>query len=823
MRNIRHKNIRFITGIVIMSVMLLLALISIFHTPYPINGISSDERLLDPSFRHIFGTDNLGRDVFSRTMVGIRTSLLAATGIVAIGAFFGLIIGALTGYFGGIADEIIMRINDGLASFPSILLAMVCVAVFGAGTLTVVFVLGVLFIPSFARVVRSEYIREKEKDYVKNIRLHGATAPRIMFRHILPNITESFFSAIAIGINNAILAESGLSYLGLGVQPPTPSLGRMMSEGQTYILKAGWICIYPGLMIMLIVMATSLISESFTRNIRSEFTFFQTKRMREFLEAQRAEGAAGKKPEETGKENPGDTRKEIPEETGEKTETDKKPVILRVENLRIAVDPDNIHEIVHGISFSINEGESLGFVGESGSGKSMSSLSIMNLLNGRGEMTADLVEFKGRTIIKDGKKLLSEKEYALLRGSDLAMVFQEPMTALDPSKKIGRLLSEAIKLKKDITGIREKEEINKRIEKALLDAGLNETERIKNSYPHELSGGQRQRVLIAMSLINDPELLILDEPTTALDAEVAEKILELIRREHRERKLSVIFISHDIEITKSLCSRIMVLKDGVIVECGETGQITENPQKDYTKELIAAGAGRDYMRLREKAFGNSRKLSRIPENILIAKKVSVSYKGRKKSENKVIDNLSFYIRKGECFGISGESGSGKTTLVKAMCGLLPYSGSIETKARYSMVFQDPYSSLNPAMKVGQLLEEVLYVSERTGRKELHKDLILQALSDTGLSAEYLDRYPSELSGGQRQRVAIAMAIITRPELVFLDEPVTALDVTIQDKIMLLLNDLMLKYGLTYVMISHDRRLLENMCDRVMKLNVSEKE
>ena len=814
MRNIRHKNIRFVLGLVIMAVMLLLAVISIFHTPYPINGISSDERLLDPSFRHIFGTDNLGRDVFSRTMVGIRTSLLAALGIVAIGAFFGLMIGALTGYFGGIADEIIMRINDGLASFPSILLAMVCVAVFGAGTLTVVFVLGVLFIPSFARVVRSEYIREKEKDYVKNIRLHGATAPRIMFRHILPNITESFFSAIAIGINNAILAESGLSYLGLGVQPPTPSLGRMMSEGQTYILKAGWICIYPGLMIMLIVMATSLISESFTRNIRSEFTFFQTKRMREFLEGKRS-GLSEKEAVEGFETESG---KNLEDDHGENPEE----IILRVENLRIAVAPEKIHEIVHGISFSLKEGEALGFVGESGSGKSMSSLSIMNLLNGRGEMTADLVEFKGRTIIKDGKKLLSEKEYALLRGSDLAMVFQEPMTALDPSKKIGRLLSEAIKLKKDITGIREKEEINKRIEKALLDAGLNETERIKNSYPHELSGGQRQRVLIAMSLINDPELLILDEPTTALDAEVAEKILELIRREHRERKLSVIFISHDIEITKSLCSRIMVLKDGVIVECGETGQITENPQEDYTKELIAAGAGRDYMRLREKAFGNSRKLSRIPENILIAKKVSVSYKGRKKSENKVIDNLSFYIRKGECFGISGESGSGKTTLVKAMCGLLPYSGSIETKARYSMVFQDPYSSLNPAMKVGQLLEEVLYVSEKAGRKELHKDLILQALSDTGLSAEYLDRYPSELSGGQRQRVAIAMAIITRPEIVFLDEPVTALDVTIQDRIMLLLNDLMLKYGLTYVMISHDRRLLENMCDRVMKLTAVQK-
>ena len=231
MKNSRLKNHRFIIGSIILLLMLLVAVISIFWTPDGINKVHSGDRLLAPSFRHLFGTDNLGRDVFSRVMVGIRTTLLVAVGIVGIGAFFGTLIGALTGYFGGIVDEIIMRLNDGLASFPSILLAMVCVAVFGTGTGTVIIALGILFIPSFARVVRSEFLREKEKDYVKNIRLHGAGDLWIMFRHILPNIRESLLSAVAIGINNAILAESGLSYLGLGVQPPTPSLGRMMSEG----------------------------------------------------------------------------------------------------------------------------------------------------------------------------------------------------------------------------------------------------------------------------------------------------------------------------------------------------------------------------------------------------------------------------------------------------------------------------------------------------------------------------------------------------------------------------------------------------------------
>lgn len=257
----RKKNVNFIIGTILVGIVLAIIFIGIFYTPYDPNAMNGRMKNVAPSLSHWFGTDNFGRDILSRVMEGSRTTFLVAFSTVAIGAIVGTLVGALTGYYGGILDTIIMRINDGVTSFPSILLTLVIISIFGTGKYNIILALGIVFIPSFARVVRSEYIVQKEMDYVKMAKLMGASDFRILFVHILPNIRSILFSTITIGFNNAVLAEAGMSYLGLGVQPPDASLGRMLSEAQTYLLSAPWYAIAPGLMIVITVLGVSLVNE----------------------------------------------------------------------------------------------------------------------------------------------------------------------------------------------------------------------------------------------------------------------------------------------------------------------------------------------------------------------------------------------------------------------------------------------------------------------------------------------------------------------------------------------------------------------------------
>ncbi len=782
----KYRNFNFICGVCFVAITVLLVLFGLFHTPYDPNAMSAADKLAEPSWRHLFGADNYGRDILSRVMVGAKTTFLIGGAIILFGGIVGTVIGALTAYFGGLFDVIVMRINDSILAFPSILLALVFVGVFGTGEKNVILALGILFVPSIARVVRSEVKKQLQMDYVANARLMGAGRLRVIFVHILPNIRATLLVTMAVGFNNAVLAEAGLSYLGLGVQPPHASLGRMLSEGQGYIRTAPWLVIFPGVALVIAVLGISLLSDAFSGNLGDMGNPVRTRRrLHTLLAARDAEASA-----------------EVTKEDGEEP-------VLRVCNLRVAFDNGDggAKEVVTGIDFTVHKGECLGIVGESGSGKSVTALSVMRLLPETGACTGEIeLHLPNRTVNMNN---CDERELCALRGVAAAMIFQEPMSSLNPSMKIGRQLEEML-THGDVPMT--KEERYAYIEEALLEVELTETERIRRSYPKELSGGQRQRVMIAMAMLNHPQLLIADEPTTALDSETREEILDLLENLQRKYGTALLFISHELDIVERFCDRVLVMNGGNVVERGVTEEVFAAPREAYTKQLLRAAEG-----------VNHKERMHFPEKrevLLEAQHLHVYYGKRRGGkpfdyEKKVLENYSVTVYRGDVLGILGRSGSGKTTLARCLAGMLPpLVGRIVTDAKIGMVFQDPYGSLNPAKSVEWLLREPL---RNAGVPvEEQKQRASEMLAAIGLAPEYAERRITELSGGQRQRVAIGMAMMARPELLVLDEPVSALDATVQEQILELLADFHDRYRLTYLFITHDRDVMERMANRIEK-------
>lgn len=509
------------------------------------------------------------------------------------------------------------------------------------------------------------------------------------------------------------------------------------------------------------------------------------------------------------------------------TSTLEKESLLRVESLSVAFPKPEGGEktVVNRISFSVEEGEILGIAGESGSGKSMTALAVMGLLPDNARRSGEGIFFDGRNLCASGKK--DKKEEELLRqelsGNGMAMIFQEPLTSLNPVLTVGKQLEEPLLLHTELT----EEERREAMLHALTQAELKNGEQLLLSYPHQLSGGMRQRVMIAMAMINKPRLLIADEPTTALDAVTEREIVKLIRKLAKDNRMSVVFISHDLAVLRELCDRVMIMKDGKIVEEGPVERIFEAPERTYTKELMKAAVKGSKEKQMESAESESKEIvqsvSETGETdgyVITAENVCVTYQSakglfRKKEEKQAVKNVSFGVKRGEIFGIVGESGCGKSTLLKAVSGLLTeYEGNIRCDFGVQMVFQDPYTSLNPAKKVGWILEEPLRL-KTTLTKEERQTRVREMLKETELPEDAEGRRVAELSGGQRQRVAIAAALITKPELVLLDEPVSALDVTVQAQILELLLRLQREHGLTYVFVSHDMAVVRKICDRVM--------
>ncbi|MCT7374393.1 ABC transporter ATP-binding protein [Chelativorans salis] len=473
---------------------------------------------------------------------------------------------------------------------------------------------------------------------------------------------------------------------------------------------------------------------------------------------------------------------------------------------------------VDRVSFDIGRGETVALVGESGSGKSVTALSVLKLL------PYPAASHPSGQILYGGRDLLAgdEAELRRVRGNEITMIFQEPMTSLNPLHTIEKQIGEILKLHR---GMGDKQAAERTLE-LLHQVGIQEPEKRLDAFPHQLSGGQRQRVMIAMALANEPDLLIADEPTTALDVTVQAQILELLARLRRDNDMSMLFITHDLGIVRKVADRVCVMTGGKIVESGPTEEIFSNPQHAYTRHLLAA-----------EPKGEPPQADLGAEKVIQGDGIKVWFpikKGllrRTVDYVKGVDGVDVTVRAGQTLGVVGESGSGKTTLGLALSRMIASDGEIRfsgaridersfrqmrpLRHKMQIVFQDPFGSLSPRMSVAEIIQEGLRIHERQLSAEERDRMVVEVLQEVGLDPTARFRYPHEFSGGQRQRIAIARAMVLRPSFVMLDEPTSALDMSVQAQVVDLLRDLQKRHGLAYLFISHDLKVVRALANEVI--------
>lgn len=536
------------------------------------------------------------------------------------------------------------------------------------------------------------------------------------------------------------------------------------------------------------------------------------------------------------------------------------PLLLQVNNLNISFRHENEWlPAVEEVSFALHKGETLGIVGESGSGKSVSSLALMRLLPTKGsKVTVDGIFLQGEAVHQ-----WDENQLRQARGSRMAMIFQEPMTSLNPVMRCGVQVVESIRTHQKIS----KKEAKEKVLELFRRVKLPRPEQQFQAYPHQLSGGQKQRVMIAMAIANNPDLLIADEPTTALDVTVQKDILLLLKELQQQTQMGMIFISHDLAVIADIADQVAVMHKGRIVEAGKVEQVLKHPQHPYTRGLLACrpplqqrlkrlpvvkefldnqwpeGISQMWAELTvpegERASNHQKLYAQTPvlqvDDLKTYFSVNTGLFDKKHDSIKAVDGISFDVFAGETLGLVGESGCGKTTLGRSILRLIePTAGRVsyqgveinklnenELRAfrkKIQIVFQDPYSSLNPRIAIGDAILEPMKVHGLHENNTLRRKKVIELLEEVGLEAGHYRRYPHEFSGGQRQRVCIARALAVNPELVICDEPVSALDVSVQAQVLNLLNRLKKEYGFTYIFISHDLNVVRYMSDRVLVMN-----
>ncbi len=493
--------------------------------------------------------------------------------------------------------------------------------------------------------------------------------------------------------------------------------------------------------------------------------------------------------------------------------------LIRAHDLSVAFrSGQSTNLAVKGVSFEVSKGETVALVGESGSGKTVSALSVMRLLSypAASHPTGEIL-FGDRDLLK-----LSEADMRDIRGAKISIIFQEPMTSLNPLHPIEKQVGEVLRVHRGM----EEGAIRTRVLELLHKVGVRDPEKRLSSFPHQLSGGQRQRVMIAMALANEPDLLIADEPTTALDVTIQAQILELLKDLQAELGMAMLLITHDLGVVRKMADRVYVMNAGKIVEEGKTAEVFGNPQHAYTRHLISAEPKGE-----PPPADTSTPVVVETDNLKVWFPIKKGFLRRTVDHVKAVDGLSLKLHAGQTLGVVGESGSGKTTLGLAIMRLISSQGPVvylgkridglnsramrPLRKDMQVVFQDPYGSLSPRLSVGQIIEEGLLIQQPGLGYAQRRDRVAQALTEVGLPADAQDRYPHEFSGGQRQRIAIARAMVLSPKFVMLDEPTSALDMSVQAQIVDLLRDLQSRHNLAYLFISHDLRVVRALSSHVI--------
>ncbi len=551
----------FILGFVVLVAVLAPVL------PLPDPDITDQpNRLLPPlSPGHLLGTDHLGRDILSRLIWGTQVSLLVGISATAISAVIGSIIGLVAGYARGAADTLLMRFVDMLMAFPYILLAIAIVAALGPGLLNALYAIAIVNIPFFARNIRGVTVSVRNREFVDAARLSGKGDVAILFTEVLPNVLPVIVITMSTTVGWMILETAGLSFLGLGAQPPTSDLGSMLGQARAQIFTAPHASIIPGVMIFILVMSINLLGDG----------------IRDVLDPRLRSGALARPMPAT----------RIQRQDPPPAQRDNLQALV-VEDLSVGFgDSGRIVPAVRGVGFALGRGECLGIIGESGSGKSVTALSLMGLVaSPPGIITSGAVYVDGRDVLA-----MRENEIIALRGVRVSYVFQDPLTTLHPLYRVGEQIAEAILAHRPMG----RSAAAARAVELMEQVGIREAASRARAFPHELSGGQRQRIGIAMALANDPDIIVADEPTTALDVTVQKRILDLLQGLRRDRGLALLLITHDFGVVADVCDRVAVMKNGQIVEQGPTIEVLRNPQHDYTRRLIACvpelGEGRAFL------------------------------------------------------------------------------------------------------------------------------------------------------------------------------------------------------------------------------------
>jgi len=553
-------------GFFLLVVLALTALLApLLPLPDP-NATSPAERLQPVlSEGHLLGTDQLGRDMLSRLIWGSRVSMAVGFAATIVAALIGSAIGLVAGYTGGRTDNLVMRGIDMLMAFPYILLALAIVAVLGPGLMNALYAIAVVNIPFFARNVRGVTLALARAAFVDAARLSGKGHLSILATEVLPNVLPVIVITMSTTAGWMILETAGLSFLGLGAQPPQADLGSMLGEGRAQLFTAPHVSIVPGVMIFLIVISLNLLGDG----------------VRDVLDPRLRSGSLMRPgPRTEVARNRNRPKNRVPD------------AVLNVEELETGFSRGGQYApAVKDVSLHLHAGECLGLIGESGSGKSVTALSVMGLVNSPPGL------IQNGAIYLNGEDVLAMPETKLIscRGSRVAYIFQDPLTTLHPMHPIGRQIEEAIAAHQQL----DRKQLRDRSIALLERVGIPEAAERARYYPHQLSGGQRQRVGIAMALANDPDVIVADEPTTSLDVTVQAQILDLLRELRHERGMALLFITHDFGVVSEICDRVAVMKDGRIVETGETKELLSNPQHEYTKRLIACvpeiGQGREFL------------------------------------------------------------------------------------------------------------------------------------------------------------------------------------------------------------------------------------